>query len=68
MGPSSFLTETEEDTLVKWILIIAKPGFPVIKEDLLCTVQKIIELSNLKTPFTNSIREKMVSIIFGSSP
>ena len=38
MGPSLVLTATEEDTLVKWILSIAKAGFPAIKEDLLCTV------------------------------
>ena len=28
MGPSSILTAIEEDTFVKWILIIAKVGFP----------------------------------------
>ena len=54
MGPSSILTTTEEDTLVKWILSIAKVGFPDLKENLLCIVQKIIELSTLKTPFTNN--------------
>lgn len=54
MGPSSVLTAEEEDTLVKWILSIAKAGFPLIKEDLLCTVQKIIQMSNRETPFTNN--------------
>ena len=53
MGPTSILTETEKNTLVEWILSIAKAGFPVIKEDLLCRVQKIIELSSFKIPFTN---------------
>ena len=69
MGLSSIFTATEEDILVKRILSIAKAGFPVIKEDLLCTIQKIIELSNLKTAFTNNkSRKRWFQLFFVRHP
>ena len=51
MGSSPILTATEDNTLVKWILSIAKAGFFEIKEDLLSTVKKII------VKFKNSIHK-----------
>lgn len=42
MGPSTELSKMEEEVLVKWILAMARKGFPVHKRNLLITVQKLV--------------------------
>lgn len=41
MGPSTILSKTEEDILVKWLLSMAERYFPVSKGSLKDSVQKI---------------------------
>lgn len=54
MGPSTILKEEEEDLLVKWILAAAERRFPVSKEQLLDSVQRIVSEKNISTPFTDN--------------
>lgn len=43
MGPDPILTHTNEKKIVDWIIELSKCGFPVKKQELLSTVQKIIQ-------------------------
>ncbi|XP_072384649.1 uncharacterized protein [Diabrotica undecimpunctata] len=43
MGPPTVLTADEEDRIVKWIIDIARAGFPVTKQCLVDTVTKLIK-------------------------
>ena len=52
-GPSSILIPAEEKELVDWIFDMHKRGFPVIKNQLLDTVQMIVVKTGRNTPFTN---------------
>lgn len=52
-GPSTVLTQEEEDDLVTWILYNAAHGEPVSKRKLLDCVKKYVISKNRKTPFTN---------------
>ncbi|XP_072398392.1 uncharacterized protein [Diabrotica undecimpunctata] len=52
MGPATVLTADEEDLIVKWIIDIARAGFPVTKQCLVDTVTKLIKELDRKTPFT----------------
>lgn len=52
-GFYSFLGRDTEKTLVKWILDCAKMGFPIDKDGVLTSVQKIVGQLNIKTPFSN---------------
>ena len=54
MGPTTILTETEENALVQWICKIARAEFPLIKDDLLSAVQKIVTDSGKDNPFTDN--------------
>lgn len=54
MGPSTNLTPSEENRLVEWIIKISRAGFPLVKEDILCTVQRIIVNSQRETNFTEN--------------
>lgn len=55
LGPATVLTYEEERVLVKWIGFMAEKHFPVTKEQLLDSVQKIISEKNLDScPFTNN--------------
>ena len=54
MGPSTILTETEKNALEEWICKIARAGFPLIKDDLLSVVQKIVTDSGKDNPFTDN--------------
>ncbi|KAJ8933913.1 hypothetical protein NQ314_013714 [Rhamnusium bicolor] len=53
MGPDPVLTRENEQKLVTWIENLAACGFPIKKDELLNTVQKIVQKEKLKTPFTN---------------
>lgn len=53
MGPGTILTDEEESKLAKWCLNLAKCGFARKKDDLLNTVQKIINNDNRPNPFAN---------------
>lgn len=54
-GPSTVLTHVEERLLVRWILFMAGKHFPVSKDQLLDSVQKIIADKNLDScPFPNN--------------
>ncbi|XP_030020789.2 uncharacterized protein LOC115440557 isoform X1 [Manduca sexta] len=52
MGPSTVLTKDEEDLLEKWL--IADQPFPLTKDNILDSVQKIIIDQKRKNPFTNN--------------
>lgn len=58
MGPDTVLSGAEEQTLVDWLLNLAKCGFPQKPTDLLNTVQKIILEENRKTPFKDGLPGK----------
>ncbi|XP_045767599.1 uncharacterized protein LOC123868946 isoform X2 [Maniola jurtina] len=54
-GPATILSQEEEKLLVQWVLHMADRHFPVTKDHLLDSVQKIIIEKNLDTcPFTNN--------------
>lgn len=53
MGPTPVLTTEYESKIVKWIESLANCGFPIKKQELFTTVQKIVVAEKLKTPFTN---------------
>ncbi|KAJ8937533.1 hypothetical protein NQ314_011801 [Rhamnusium bicolor] len=50
IGPSTVLTSTEEQHLVKWLLTISDAGFPATRSQLLDSVQMIMK--KLKRPNT----------------
>ncbi|KAJ8941790.1 hypothetical protein NQ314_010278 [Rhamnusium bicolor] len=51
MGPNTVLTKEEEDVLVKWLMDLAKCGFPQRKQDLLNAVETIVTAEGRRTPF-----------------
>ena len=53
MGPSSILSVDEEKRIVQWVINLTKCGFPLKTDDLLNTVQKIVQDDKRKTPFRN---------------
>lgn len=58
MGPSSILTEEEEQLLIRWITACAKKGFPLSKRLLCETVQDIVKTDNRSTPFNDGLPGK----------
>ncbi|CAG4973401.1 unnamed protein product [Parnassius apollo] len=52
MGPSTVLTTVEEDLLVKWAIASAERRFPITREQLLDSVQRIVTVQRKSTPFT----------------
>ncbi|KAJ8911938.1 hypothetical protein NQ315_016280 [Exocentrus adspersus] len=58
MGPSPVLTLGIEKRIVAWIGDLAKCGFPIKKQELFATVQKIVKSENMETPFKNGRPEK----------
>ncbi|XP_048003418.1 uncharacterized protein LOC125239779 [Leguminivora glycinivorella] len=54
MGPKTFVPEDIEKGLVKWIQDMQNAGLPVIKEQLLDTVQTIVKDKKIITPFKNN--------------
>lgn len=53
VGPQAALGNEVENQLEEWILEIARMGFPITKEQLLDSVQKIAEAGEIETPFHN---------------
>lgn len=51
MGPDPYLTLRNENKIVTWIIQLAKCGFPVRKQDLMSTVQKIVQDGNAEAKF-----------------
>lgn len=54
MGPPTILTSEEEDILVRWLITLSDRHFPIDKEQLLDSVQRIIIKSNRENPFKNN--------------
>lgn len=53
MGPATIFSSEEEDLLVKWVLQMAKSGFPISKENFLSSVSKLAK--ELNKTFKNEI-------------
>ncbi|XP_050064281.1 uncharacterized protein LOC126553153 [Aphis gossypii] len=53
-GVTSILGDETEALLVEWVLTCAKMGFPVDREGLLSSVKKLVDESEMKTPFINN--------------
>lgn len=49
------LSKEEEDLIFKWVLDVAKAGFPVTKDQLIDSVSKLIIELNRPNPFHNSV-------------
>ncbi|XP_037034396.1 tigger transposable element-derived protein 6-like [Bradysia coprophila] len=54
MGPPTILSPDEESLLEKWIFHVGTAGFPVTKDQLLYSVQKLLNHSKIKTIFTDN--------------
>ncbi|XP_059058131.1 uncharacterized protein LOC131851625 [Achroia grisella] len=54
MGPQTVLSKAEEDILVKWLVAMSEKHFPVNRELLMESVQKIIVEQGRPSPFTNN--------------
>lgn len=52
-GRPSVLNPSEEETLVQWLIQLAKCGFPRKKSDLINSVKKIMKAENRPNPFKN---------------
>lgn len=53
MGPGTVLPEKYEALLENWIKEMAKRGFPIVKWDLLSSVEKIVRELGIQHPFSN---------------
>lgn len=53
MGPPTILSFEEEAELVRWIITVSQPGFPITRTQLLKSVQQLIKKLNRQTPFKN---------------
>ncbi len=54
MGPPTILSPEEEALLVKWIFHVGDVGFPISKDQLLDSVQLLLNKSKRKTIFTDN--------------
>lgn len=54
MGPDTVLSQEEESCLQKWIFHIADSGFPITKDQLLDSVQMILNKAKRTTIFTDN--------------
>lgn len=54
MGPAPIFGDKGEEMLVNWIKGLAVRGFPIWKEDLVCSVEQIIKDLKLPNNFTNN--------------
>lgn len=52
-GPSTVLTEEEENTLKKWIIDCSNKGFPRRKADVIISVKEFLQLNNRPNPFAD---------------
>ncbi|KAG5888085.1 hypothetical protein JTB14_024857 [Gonioctena quinquepunctata] len=53
-GPDSILGKENEKLLVDWLVNCPIMGFPINKEGLLHSVKKLVDKSNMKTPFVGN--------------
>lgn len=53
-GPATILRENEEQSLEKWILELARKGFPRKKEDIQSSVQRFLRDNPRANPFNNN--------------
>ncbi|KAF2883014.1 hypothetical protein ILUMI_23152 [Ignelater luminosus] len=68
-GPSTILTNAEEELLVLWLKAMAKKGIPVSVRQVQDAVQQIIQEDNRKTSFTNDRPgRKWVQLFFMRHP
>ncbi|XP_067217161.1 uncharacterized protein [Linepithema humile] len=51
VGPTPFLTKNEEAEVVKWIMHLSQRGFPIVKSQLINSVQLLIKNLARNTPF-----------------
>lgn len=54
MGPDTVLSREEENLLQEWILHLADAGFPISKDQLLDSVQMLLNKSKRETIFTEN--------------
>lgn len=54
MGPQTILTAEEEDILVKWLVAMSEKHFPINRQLLTESVQKITLDQGKANPFTNN--------------
>ncbi|KAF9405327.1 hypothetical protein HW555_013897 [Spodoptera exigua] len=54
MGPITVLSKDQEDILVRWLLALAEKHFPISKDYLQDSVQKIIADQKISNPLTNN--------------
>lgn len=54
-GPSSVLTDTEENVLVNWIIQSSKRGFPRRKEDIQYSVSDFLRKAKRRSLFKNDL-------------
>lgn len=52
-GPTSIISEADENRIVEWILFMSTHGNPVTKEHLLNSVGVSVKKLNISTPFNN---------------
>lgn len=54
MGPSAILSTAEESTISKWIIAMARAGFPVTMKEVVYSVQRLLKDLNRQNPFKNN--------------
>ena len=55
VGPELSLGSQNEQILVNWVLELSRMGFPISRDVLNHSVKKLVEIKEIKTPFTNNI-------------
>ena len=53
-GPSTILTQAEESLLQEWVVEMSRRGLPLNRDNLLDSIQEIINEDNRPNPFTNN--------------
>lgn len=53
-GPNTYLTHTEEETLVQWILDSHRKGFPRRRDDICASVKKFLDVNPRPNPFKDN--------------
>lgn len=54
-GPGTVLSAKEEDVIEKWVLCLAERGFPVVKRQLLHSIQLYLIANERKNPFVDNL-------------
>lgn len=53
-GPGTVLSTKEEQCIEKWVICLAERGFPVVKRQLLRSIQLYLNTNKRNTPFANN--------------